>query len=429
MELTDKHHVLSASQLCELVAAVGVRTDSLYSDLERDQFNVPIRDDLNPFLWEIGHIAFFYEAFVLRHLGFKEILMPSGDKLYNSFDVEHSTRWNLPLPSHDETLRYAKSVRKLVLERLRDSTPNARSTYLHLLAAQHEDMHAEAATYMRQTCGYVAPHLNRSKTVSSSRSASIIPVDVYFEGGRFQIGAEPSKAFVYDNEKWAHSTLLEAFQISSTAVSAEQFLAFVESDGYRRRELWSLAGWTWRKSLELEHPVYWRRQSDGNWFQKCFDRTIPLARQLPVIHVSWHEAQAYCAWARRRLPSEAEWEFAARATQESSFEHCTPNIEWSHSGPVSVAPPQSDPTARTCYHMIGNVWEWTASAFKAFPGFVVDHPYREYSEPWFGSPKVLKGGSWATSRRLANPTYRNFFPASRNDIFAGFRTCSTTAKP
>ncbi|MFT5285534.1 MAG: iron(II)-dependent oxidoreductase [Planctomycetota bacterium] len=424
MDLNDKQFILPAKNLCELIESVGKRSVELFSDLERDQFNVPIRDDLNPFLWEIGHVAFFYEAFVLRNLGFQGALMPNGDTLFNSFGVEHDTRWSLPIPAHDEMFRYAQTIRELVLERINQSQPDAKSTYLVLLGAQHEDMHAEAATYMRQTCGYAAPKLNWTAQATPEFGSVSKSEDAHFEGGTFQMGATPTKPFIYDNEKWAHSTTVAPFRISTTTVSAAEFLEFVENDGYRRPEFWSDAGWKWRQAARLEHPVYWKREASGDWLRRDFDRWVPLEGELPVIHVSWHEASAYCEWADRRLPTEAEWEFAAKAIDMNSDETSVRNIDWRYGRTLGTAARSISQATGECRQMIGNVWEWTASPFEPFPGYVVDFPYREYSEPWFGTPKVLKGGSWATSTRLSNRSYRNFFPPTRNDIFAGFRTCA-----
>jgi iron(II)-dependent oxidoreductase len=156
-----------------------------------------------------------------------------------------------------------------------------------------------------------------------------------------------------------------------------------------------------------------------------------LRPEEPVVHVSWHEAQAFCRYADRRLPSEAEWEFAASWDTGARKRH----YPWGSQLPdaaranlesadlMSVEACSSGDTASGCRQMIGNVWEWTASTFNPYPGFVVD-PYKEYSEPWFGTHKVLRGGSFATTRRLIRNTWRNFYTPERYDVFAGFRTCS-----
>ncbi len=195
---------------------------------------------------------------------------------------------------------------------------------------------------------------------------------------------------MFDNEKWAHPVELPAYAISRSPVSNAEFHAFVDDGGYARRELWSDAGWAMREQLALGHPRYWRQEA-GAWQLRRFDCWLPLPEQAPVMHVSAHEAEAYCRWAKRRLPSEAEWEQAARMSGE--FEY-------------------------------GQAWEWTSSTFLPYPGFATD-PYKEYSAPWFtGEYRVLRGGSLVTPHRLLRPTWRNFYKPERADLFCGFRTCA-----
>ncbi len=185
---------------------------------------------------------------------------------------------------------------------------------------------------------------------------------------------------------------MPAFALSRRAVSNGEYLRFVEEGGYLRREFWDEAGWRWRSQTGRRHPVYWRGR--GGWEQRVFDAWRPLDPQLPVLHVNAFEAEAWCRWAGRRLPTEAEWERAAAGD-----------------------------SAWGCRQMLGNVWEWTATPFEPYPGFTPD-PYTDYSQPWFGTHRVLRGGSFATQPRLARNAYRNFYTPDRADVFAGFRTCA-----
>jgi iron(II)-dependent oxidoreductase len=257
----------------------------------------------------------------------------------------------------------------------------------------------------------------------------------------FQLGATPDLPFVFDNEKWAHPVEVSSFKIARAPVTNAEFAEFVEGGGYLRREWWSHQGWIWRTKGGFQHPIYWRRGEKG-WLRGNYDKAVPLEEHAPVIHVNWYEAEAYCNWAGRRLPTEAEWEMAASAESAGGGEGIEErkrrypwgdeppspdraNLDSRFQGCVDVGALPSGDSAFGCRQMIGNVWEWTASPFYPFPGYIVDFPYREYSAPWFGYRKVLKGGAWATRSRLGNNKYRNFFQPYRNDIFAGFRTCAT----
>ncbi|MCH7549307.1 MAG: ergothioneine biosynthesis protein EgtB [Candidatus Krumholzibacteriota bacterium] len=426
------------------------RTLDLVSDLSDDQLMGPRLDTVNPLLWEIGHIAFFHEVFVLHELGSSDRLLEGAEELYDSFQVAHADRWALALPDREKTLAYAGTVTGRMIERLETGEPSPRETYLYLLAVYHEDMHAEAFTWTRQTLAYPAPDYAKSRaghTIEGGagsiparqgghrRSASGISGDVEVPGSVHMLGAEPSQPFVFDNEKWIHEVEVKPFEIACAPVSNGEFVEFVEAGGYDRPELWSYGGRTWLAEAQAKQPVYWEK--DGTrWMQHHFDTMVPLREHDPVIHVNWYEAEAYCNWAGRRLPTEVEWEMVASMGGESprqkptypwGDEAPTPdhaNLDGAAVGCVDVSARPRGDTASGCRQLIGNVWEWTASAFYPFPGYIVDHPYREYSAPWFGYNKVLRGGCWATRSRMIRNTFRNFCLPHRRDTFSGFRTCA-----
>jgi len=434
----------------------------LVSDLNEKQLLGPRLQIVNPLQWEIGHVAWFQEFWILRHLGRQSAILNYGDELYDSARVAHDTRWDLPLPGMDETLAYMRQVLERVIEQtgresdvLRDAEGCDEDYFLNLVLL-HEQMHDEAITYTRQTLSYPPPAIgiagvpgDQVVPVDKVRSAAeatayaqndYLTGDVEIPGGKFMLGSSREASFVFDNELQAHEVEIAPFAISKMAVTNAEFRHFVEDAGYQRRELWTREGWQWRESVRADHPVYWLRDGNTNWLRRNFDEWVRLADQLPVIHVNWYEADAYCRWAGRRLPTEVEWEFAASKEPAGEGQNVTTykrryawgddaptpdraNLDGDALGCVPVDELPAGDSAFGCRQMIGNVWEWTATTFGPYPGFAPG-PYREYSQPWFGDHKVLRGGCWVTRSRLIRNTYRNFYTPDRRDVWAGFRTCA-----
>lgn len=416
------------------------RTLELVSDLAGERLLGPRLEIVNPPLWEIGHVAWFHEHFILHGLDGRTPMVPGADALYDSSRVAHDTRWDLALPDYAGTLAYLRDVQDALTARLERREPTAEEAYRYRLTTFHEDMHGEALTYTRQTLNYPAPRLAAADGASAGgHESGALAGDAAVPGGVLRLGALPGSAFVFDNEKPAHAVEIAPFRIARAPVTGAEFLAFVEDGGYRRRDLWSAEGWRWRETVAAEHPVYWRRAA-GGWQCRVFDAWRPLPAHEPVVHVCWYEADAWCRWAGRRLPSEAEWEAAAGGEPSDDGRSLAPrkrrypwgdappvpehaNLDGRCVGCVDVAAHAAGDSAFGCRQMLGNVWEWTASPFVPYPGFAPDL-YAEYSQPWFGTRRVLRGGCWATRGRMLTVAYRNFFTPDRRDIFAGFRTCA-----
>jgi len=414
-------------ELTSLLTEARERTLALVEDLTGEELIGPRLDIVNPPLWEIGHVAWFQEKWVLRHRRARPPRRPDGDALYDSAAVHHDTRWDLPLPSRRDTLDYMEDVLTRARQALIENAPSEDGTYFGLLALFHEHMHAEALAYTRQTHGYRAPYRHAPAT------GGPLAGDVAIPGGTFRLGAGPDGSFVFDNEKWAHAVDVRPYAMARAPVTNVEYVKFVEARGYERREFWSEAGWRWRESAGARAPVYWT-ELGGAWVRRHFDTLVPLPPHHPILHVNAHEAEAYCRFAKRRLPTEAEWEMAAALDPGTGRKRRYPwgdepptperaNLDWVRGGLLPVDALPSGESAFGCRQMLGNVWEWTATDFGPYPGFVVD-PYKEYSEPWFTGHRVLRGGCWTTRSALIRNTWRNFYPPHRRDVWAGFRTCA-----
>ena len=351
-------------------------------------------------LWELGHIGWFEEYWLSRYcerslgaagnpLGRRsESLLAQADGLYDSSHVSHDRRWQLALPDPDATRGYLAAVREITLAMLGESGSRDEDLYFFRLVLFHEAMHREAWNFIAQRLGVDLGPTMRARAPSPARVAGTWRVS----GEWRQIGVD-EPGFAFDNELGAHVVEVPAFDIDRSPVSWAAFIAFVDAGGYASEAAWTPAGREWLRHTNASHPLHLRRGHDG-WERSQFGRWTSLDMQAPVQNICLHEALAWCCWAGRRLPTEYEWETAARLAPEQEED-----FEW------------------------GQVWEWTASAFRPYPGFIA-HPYRDYSEPWFDGRPVLRGGSFATSAHLKHPGYRNFFEATRNDVFAGFRSCA-----
>lgn len=357
-----------------------------------DITRVPYLVIINPPLWELAHMVWFSEWVILRGapvgktaMAQHPCMLAKGDNQFDSTPIMHKTRWMLALPDTEEVKQYASTVLERILEKLNQQADDATALYPFRMALAHEAMHVEAFSYTLQTLSLSTPDY-----LSNPNFSTLPEQQLHFAGGSFTLGSPATDAFVFDNEKWAHPLSLPAFSISSNLVSTAQYKKFVQDGGYETLQLWDEAGRAWLAARGRKAPRYWQQQA-GVWHCERFGKMIALPDDEPVRHVSYHEAQAYCRWSGRRLPSEAEWEYSACSANA--------NFNW------------------------GQLWEWTSSPFQPYAGFAAD-TYREYSEPWFGTHQVLRGASFATLALMRSPRYRNFFTAERDDIFSGFRTCA-----
>lgn len=419
------------------IADAHARTRSLVEDLEDEQLTFPYAYILTPILWEVGHVAWFQEHwFLVETLG-QDYSRQRATELFDSRTVPHEDRWHLELPSRGDLMAWLGEVCERSLEAFRTGRGEGDALEALILSVLHQDMHNEAWTYQRQTLGYAAPRTHRgpvgSLELASDSSGS--GGDVRFEAGTILLGQCSDGGFHFDNEAPPMEREFEAFDLSRRLVTMGEYRAFVEAGGYERAEFWSRKGWGWRERAGVELPLYWRRSREGCFERRHFDRWIPVEDELPMVHVNWHEAQAWCRWAGRRLPSEVEWEVAACCGSDKDQRYpwgneVSPdgraNLSWLADDVLAAGRLPGGRTRRGVDQLFGEVWEWTSSDFEPYPGFIPGTRgrfYKEYSAPAFGSRKVLRGGCWATTTRLLSMSHRNFFEPFRNDIIAGFRTC------
>jgi iron(II)-dependent oxidoreductase len=382
----------SAKAIAAALVDAREYTLALYAHLDDGQQRFPRLREVNPPRWEIGHIGWFQEFWCCRYrpddpCGARTpSRIAEADRWWDSRRVPHDVRWDLPLPDWAAVRAYLAATLDDALARMPREDRAGR--YFHELALYHEDMHGEALLMTLQTLALPAP----PACVLPSPRVAPDAGDLAFDGGTFLLGSLPGDAgsrFVFDNEQWAHEVTLAPYSIAGRTVTCGEFAAFVDDGGYARDALWTAEGRAWRARAGRTMPAYWRRRP-GGYETRRFDAWQPVDPRASMLHVSAYEAEAWCAWAGRRLPTEAEWERAAQA------------------GAIAIP---------------GAAWEWTSTAFGPFPGFAAG-PYAEYSAPWFGDHRVMRGGSWATRPRLVHARFRNFYTPDRHDPFVGFRTCA-----
>ncbi|HWS76556.1 MAG TPA: selenoneine synthase SenA [Quisquiliibacterium sp.] len=387
-----------AAVLATSLQASRLDTLATFAACERclPRLQVPLREELNPPLWELGHVGWFQEYWLarnpLRAQGLSADpdaarapgMRPDADALYHSSRVPHASRWTLPLPDAATTRAELAAQLEATLSLLGQAGESDDALYFFRLALLHEDMHHEAALYMARSLGIpIEDPRWRAERLPEP------PPCLHIEAGTWRTGSEPGAGFAFDNELDAHEVSLGATAIDAQAVRWAEYLPFVEAGGYADERWWDEPGRRWLASGRPAAPRHLRRER-GRWQQWLDGRWQPLDLREAACHLTLHEAQAWCRWAGRRLPAEAEWERAALARPAE--------FRWA------------------------DVWEWTSSPFAPYPGFR-PHPYRDYSAPWFDGRPVLRGASWMTQPRMRHPRYRNYFLPHRNDVPAGFRTC------
>ena len=386
---------------------------------------------MSPLIWDLAHIGNQEELWLVRDVGGREAVRQDIDELYDAFKHSRSSRPSLPLLSPEEARSYVATVREKVWDVLSASPLDGRRLerdgFAFGMVAQHEQQHDETMLATHQ--------LRRGPAVLHAPAAPRAQIraqgEVIIGGGEFSMGTTLDP-WALDNERPAHSRYVSAFAIDIAPVTNAQYVEFIADGGYERPELWSERGWAHRQDEGLRAPQFWDRDADGTWWRRAFGVTAPVRPDQPVVHVCFYEAEAYARWAGKRLPTEAEWEKAARfdpSTRtvrkypwgESEPTEAHANLGQRHLEPADVGAYPIGASALGVQQLIGDVWEWTSSDFEPYPGFE-PFPYAEYSEVFLrGDYKVLRGGSFGTDEVACRGTFRNWDHPIRRQIFSGFR--------
>lgn len=441
-------------QVVAALEAVRARTlalaDALTEDEQRRQWS-PL---MSPVVWDLAHVGNYEELWLQRALGGPPAEHPAYDDLYDAFKHTRADRPGLPLLSPSEARAYDAGVRGRVLDVLAGlpgddpfgpgADPLLAGAFVYGMVVQHEHQHDETLLATRQLMGvHATPPAGTTPAPAApadgpSPTAGWPAGQVLVPGGRVVLGTDLDP-WAYDNERPAHEVDVAPFLLDVTPVTNEAYLAFLDDGGYDDPRWWAPTGWSWRQEAGLVAPQFWARDGHG-WSVLRFGEHLPLAPLEPVQHVCWYEADAYARWAGRRLPTEAEWECAAAWDPAAGRARRYPwgdeppdptraNLGQRHRGPATVGAYPAGVSATGCHQLVGDVWEWTASDFRPYPGFAA-FPYQEYSEVFWGTEyKVLRGGSWAADPVAVRNTFRNWDLPVRRQIFAGFRCAADVPGP
>lgn len=389
---------------------------------------------MSPLIWDYGHIGNYEELWLLQKAAGRTL---SDRELYDMYDASLTPREERPslnLLDREDADIYLDAVRAAVIETLESADldgedPLLAEGFVYNMVIQHEAQHNET---MLQTLQLMRGGYRPEPRVEPPTNPGAATDEmVHVPGGPFIMGAD-DRAMALDNERGAHEVDVPDFRLDRMPVTNRAYLEFVENGGYEREEFWDRAGWKWKESEGITAPKHWYQPEPHSWWTVCFGFDEPLRPDAPVVHVSWYEADAYARWAGKRLPTEAEWEKAASWDPRTETGRLFPwgddpptpdlaNLDQLSFRTSDVGAYSAGASACGALDMVGNVWEWTASDFRSYPGFEA-FPYREYSEVFFGPDyKVLRGGSWATRPAAIRNTFRNWDYPVRRQLFVGFR--------
>lgn len=414
------------------------RTLELVKNLEKDDFVVQTAPYMSPPKWHIGHVSWIYEAIISKidknYKFHSKELSEYLNSYYQQFGLPHDKglRGIISRPTTNEIFQYFNTINQKVEKFIETHELNDQEKKLIITGFHHECQHQELLVYDLQhlLAEQYLPVRKNKKSIQENKQKEFVKI----KGGIFEMGYN-GKEFSYDIELPEHKTYLEDYEIGIFPITNREYLEFMNDGGYETYKYWLSDGWEKVKSNNWESPMYWEK-IDDEWYVRDFLGIRKINPNEPVCHVSYYEADAYCKWSGKRLPTEAEWEKAAcwnETKQEKTIfpwgnnspteENCN-LLESYHWGCTEIGTYPSGKSPSGCEQMIGDVWEWTSSEFVGYPGFKTG--FDEYNDKWFTNQKVLRGGSFGTPKMSIRGSYRNFFRLDERWLFSGFRCVENT---
>ena len=414
------------------------RTLELVKNLEKDDFVVQTAPYMSPPKWHIGHVSWIYEAIISKidknYKFHSKELSEYLNSYYQQFGLPHDKglRGIISRPTTNEIFQYFNTINQKVEKFIETHELNEQEKKLIITGFHHECQHQELLVYDLQhlLAEQYLPVRKNKKSIQENKQKEFVKI----KGGIFEMGYN-GKEFSYDIELPEHKTYLEDYEIGIFPITNREYLEFMNDGGYETYKYWLSDGWEKVKSNNWKSPMYWEK-IDDEWYVRDFLGIRKINPNEPVCHVSYYEADAYCKWSGKRLPTEAEWEKAAcwnETKQEKTIfpwgnnspteENCN-LLESYHWGCTEIGTYPSGKSPSGCEQMIGDVWEWTSSEFVGYPGFKTG--FDEYNDKWFTNQKVLRGGSFGTPKMSIRGSYRNFFRLDERWLFSGFRCVENT---
>jgi len=409
------------------------RTLELVKNLKKDDFVVQTASYMSPPKWHIGHVSWIYEAIMSKldknyefhSKEFSEYL----NSYYQQFGVPHDKKLRgiTSRPTVDEIFQYFNTINQKVEKFIGSRELSEDEKKLIIIGFHHECQHQELLVYdLQHLLAEQYLPVRKNKIVKQQEKQKEF---VEINGGLYTMGYN-GKNYCYDIELPEHKTYLKNFKMGVFPITNQEYLEFMNDGGYETYKYWLSDGWEKVKLNKWDSPMYWEKVND-EWHVRDFLGIRKINPNEPVSHVSYYEADAYCKWAGKRLPTEAEWEKASCWNEEKqektvfpwgnespSEEKCN-LLESYHWGCTEVGTYPNGTSPSGCQQMIGDVWEWTSSEFMGYPGF--KSGFDEYNDKWFTNQKVLRGGSFGTPKMSIRGSYRNFFRLDERWLFSGFR--------